>query len=169
MLLFLDLFCIMQSEKVPNAKHLRAKYAISSMPSFSSSSSVSFRAPLPTWLASNQTRPILCPPTFSHAIFNSTPYPLDHLSVPPPALLAACPLVDPYRQHTTPQTNDIFWWFFIAPAHIYARIVAEQFSRVRILVRFELPCLAGGEDCDNTAPICRFERGGAVDKDKCQR
>jgi hypothetical protein len=118
-------------------------------------------------LLSSKARPVLCPRAPPHTFFNPAPNSLHNLSVPPPALLRAGPLVHLDRQNTPTQIDDVLWRLLVAPAHIDTWVVAEQLSRIAVLVSLELPCLARCEDGHDTAPIGRLERRRGIDEDEC--
>ena len=121
---------------------------------------------LPAGQLASQSRAVSCPAASPHALLDTIPNALHDLSVPPPALISACPLINTHRQDASAQTHNIIRRLLVAPSNVKAGIVSEQLGRVAVLVRLELPGLAGGEDGDDARPVGGLESRGAVDEDE---
>ena len=149
-------------DPTPNASYHTPYLALrSSRPSVSSS--------LPTRLLPRQPRPFSRPSLAPHALLDAPPDALDNLSIPPPPLLTASPLIDLRTQHTSSEILDTLRCILALPSDINTRVMTEQLRGIGVLVALELPCLACCEDGHDARPVSGFEGGCAVDEDECDR
>lgn len=126
----------------------------------------------PTALCCSQARgsplrrpSVLSPPCPAHTLLHLIPDPLDNFSIPPPPIgaLLRIPLFHPGAQHPSSPPLDTGWHLISPPPHIDTQSMLEQFRCSLPLVRFKLPRLACGEDCDDAGPVVRFELLRGVD------